>query len=83
MSAEDELAARQRITEVVESDEIVRFDVERFAQIEWDEDPAPGRPEMTGQWRLSYSDRTAEEIDRQLGDVEGAVDEAKRLIAKS
>lgn len=37
---------------------------------------------MAGQRRLHYGDGTSEEIDRQLVDVDVAVDETKKLIAK-
>ncbi len=33
------------------------------ADLQWDEDPKPGRPEMTGQWRLEHVDGYAETID--------------------
>jgi hypothetical protein len=78
---EDENAARDRISHDVESDELVRFDVERYAQLEWDERQKPDRPEATGQWMLHFPDGSSEEIDLPKDNVDGAVDEAKRQIA--
>jgi hypothetical protein len=65
-----------------EEDEQVVFDVERYAQLDWEEDPAPGRPEMTGQWRLSYRDGTSEVIDLPLANRAGAISEARDRIAR-
>ena len=74
--------ARAATTAREEGDELVAFDVERYAAMEWDEDPAPGRPEMTGQWRVHYRDGTSETLDLPLENVSGAISMAKDLIAK-
>jgi hypothetical protein len=65
-----------------ETDELVAFDVERYVTMEWDEDPAPGRPEMTGQWRIHYRDGTSDTIDLPLHNIDSAISQAKDLIAE-
>ena len=71
------IAAKRRI-----EDEEHAFDLERCATMEWDEDPAHGRPEMTGQWRVYYRDGTSETIDLPLANMEGAISAARDLIAR-
>ncbi len=58
------------------------FDVERFAVMEWEEDLAPGRSEMTGQWRVHYRDGTSETIDLPVANIDGAKSAARDLIVR-
>ncbi len=81
MTEEDRDLARC-VIDAREDDEHVQFDVGSYATLEWDEDPAPGRDEMTGSWRLAYRDGTSEVIDLPLDSRAEAVDKAKRLIAE-
>ena len=74
--------ARRATTARRESEELVAFDVARCAAMEWDEDPAPGRPEMTGKWRVHYWDGTSEAIDLPLKSIDQAITAARDLIAE-
>jgi hypothetical protein len=78
----DENQARVATTPRDEDEEHVIFDVERYATMEWDEDPAPGRPEMTGQWLVHFRDGTFEAIDLPLANRDGAISAARDLIAR-
>jgi len=73
--------ARVATTARDEDDEQIVFDVERYAQLDWEEDPARGRPEMTGHWRLSYRDGTSENIDLPQANRPGVISEARDRIA--
>ena len=81
-TSEDENVAGERVSHEVESEEVVRFDIERYAQAEWDERQKPDRPEPTGQWVLHFSDGGSEEIDLPKHSVSQLVAEAKLRIAK-
>ncbi|MGH3008400.1 MAG: hypothetical protein ACRDLM_03205 [Gaiellaceae bacterium] len=75
--------ARELIAAEQEDDETIRLDVERYAQLVWDEDRAIGRPEMTGQWKVHFRDGTVSEpIDRQKDDVDGAIAAARDIVAR-
>src|SRR5207248_2833527 len=51
------------------------------ADLSWDEDPKPGRPEMTGQWLLAHADGSQETIDVPRSKVDRAVAEARKRVA--
>lgn len=81
-SDEDGRLAIESIDADVVGDEEIRFDVTAFATLVWEEDPAPDRPEITGQWRLYFRDGDdAKEIDQQKTNTDAAIAEAKTLIA--
>jgi hypothetical protein len=78
---EDEAAALAWIAGELADDEHAWIHVRGYAQLEWVEDPARGRPEMTGQWHLHFRDGTSVQIDLPLANVEGAITEARTLVA--
>lgn len=51
------------------------------ADLLWNEDPKPGRQEMSGQWLLAWIDGFEQTIDLPRANVDGAQEEARKLIA--
>lgn len=80
---EDERLAIEAIEAEIIDDEQIRLDVTGFATLVWDEDPAPGRADMTGKWRLSFrdGDHGDIEIDRPKDSTDAAIAEAMTLVA--
>lgn len=52
------------------------------ADLQWEEDPKPGRPEISGQWRLAHVDGYEETIDLPRASADEALKEARKLVAR-
>jgi hypothetical protein len=83
MAQDDRDAIAESVSFGDGDDESISIDVV-IANLGWDEDPAQGRDEMTGAWRLSFRDSLPNRewrIDRPRESVLDAQDAARRMVA--
>jgi hypothetical protein len=83
MNDEDRQAIADSVTFSELDDESIGIKA-LIANLGWDEDPAPGRNEMTGAWRLNFRDSLPDtdwRIDRPRSAKAKAQGEARRMVA--
>jgi hypothetical protein len=85
MAAEDEdrdlIAESVEFTDGEEASQVHAL----YASIEWDEDTAPGRPEMTGRWHIQFRDSLPENdwwIDLPVTEMTRVQHEVRRMVAR-